>query len=409
MSLVRRLPLPLRRPLIHGGLQAACVLRGLPRASEADRTASGPLVVSGFFDEALGVGRAGAMTVRALERAGFPVVRHDLRPAFRQAWTGGAAFPVDRPGGVWIVHGNAPETDVAHLAHAPADWRDRRRIGIWAWETTRAPSGWARAAARLHEVWAVSRFARDAFAAAFDAAGRPELKARLRVVPHPAPALSTAAALPPDLNLPAGRVLFLAAFDARSSATRKNPWGAVEAWRRAFPEPSADAALVLKAVSLEADPAAAARLRALAAGRPDLVVVDRRLDAADMDALVARADAVVSLHRAEGFGLLPAEAMSLGKPVVATAFSGNLDFMDADSALLVPARLVPVRDPSGTYPPLGEWAEPDLDAAAEAIRALAASPERRRSLGEAGCRRVACLDEAWSAEALAPSLEGRVA
>ena len=70
---------------------------------------------------------------------------------------------------------------------------------------------------------------------------------------------------------------------------------------------------------------------------------------------------MLSLHRSEGFGLVPAEAMLLGRAVVATGWSGNMDFMDADSAALVGYRLVPARDPRGVFEaPGADWAEPDL-------------------------------------------------
>ncbi len=94
---------------------------------------------------------------------------------------------------------------------------------------------------------------------------------------------------------------------------------------------------------------------------------------------------MLSLHRAEGFGLVPAEAMLLGVPVVATGWSGNMDFMDADSAALVPYTLVPARDPRGVFEAEGaEWAEPDIAAAAARLARLADDPAERAALGARG-------------------------
>src|SRR5690606_20982074 len=119
---------------------------------------------------------------------------------------------------------------------------------------------------------------------------------------------------------------------------------------------------------------------------------------AEVRRLIAGADALISLHRAEGFGLTIAEAMTLGTPVVATAFSGNLDFMDATSAELIPARDTPVEDPQGIY--RGQsWAEPDLDAAAAALRRLRDEPGHRAALAAAGRRMAAerLSPQAWFA------------
>jgi glycosyltransferase involved in cell wall biosynthesis len=125
-------------------------------------------------------------------------------------------------------------------------------------------------------------------------------------------------------------------------------------------------------------------------------LVDETWPYDQVKALIAGADVLISLHRAEGFGLAPAEAMALGVPVVATGFSGNLDFMDADNAVLVPYRTVPVEDPQGIYRQQS-WAEPDLDAAAEALARLRGDAALRRRLGEAGRRTVAerLSPEAW--------------
>lgn len=113
---------------------------------------------------------------------------------------------------------------------------------------------------------------------------------------------------------------------------------------------------------------------------------------------------LVSLHRAEGFGLTPAEAMALGTPVLATGFSGVLDFMDDESALLIPFKPTPVADPQGIYS--GQtWAQPDIAAAAQALTRLREDPDLGRRLGEAGRARVA---RQLSPQAWFETLPGRV-
>lgn len=401
LGLIRTLPLPIRLPLIRGALAAVRMTRSGRWTAPAplDRIQPGPLVVTGFLDEVLGIGKAGRMTVDAVSRAGFSVTPDPLRPAMRRVWSGRQPALPAGPGGVWLIHANAPETEIALMAHDPADWAGRYRIGYWAWETPQAPASWARAARWLHEVWTPSRFVADAVGAAMDGIGWPEGRERLRVMPHPVRAPETITPQPGRFGLTPGKRHALVMFDGRSAYARKNPWGAIEAWTRAYPEPAPDADLIVKAVSLDTDPKSARRLRALAAGRPDIVLVEDHLSDDDLWSLLDGIDLLISTHRSEGFGLVPAEAMALGKPVIVTGWSAVTEFVGPDAGVLLPYRLTPVRDPTGAYRG-AVWAEPDLDACARAIRELMDNPDRAKALGRAGPARAAALSEPWSAENL---------
>lgn len=411
MSLLRHLPLPLRLPLIHGGLKLLAQSRS-PRWKKAGEIAPrpGPLVVSGFLSETLGIGRAGRMTAAALKTAGFAVIDHDLRPAFKRLLPQDAKLPGNggaNNGGVWLIHANAPECMVAFLAHPPESWAYRYRIGYWAWETPKAPADWVWIADYLHEIWVPSAFVHDALAAAFHAARRDDLTHRLRVMPHPAPqgaALHYHEAqqrfgLDPDLC----EVLCL--FDTKSSAVRKNPWGVIDAWREAFPRVATHARLTLKVSDLSQDRATERRLIQVVTARPDIRLLMERLSDAEMDALIAASDLMISLHRSEGFGLTLAEAMASGVGVIATGWSGNTDFMTDANSRLIPSRLVPVRDPKGPYAGLERdrdqvWAEPDVAAAAKALRDLTSDDRMRRDLVVMAQHDIRALNAPWQAQAL---------
>lgn len=398
MSIVRHIPLKYRLPLIHGGLEAIARTR-MGRWPRTDALESGPLVVSGFLNESLGVGRAARLTADALEAAGYDLIRHDIRPCFKHILDQKADLP--GKGGVWLIHANAPELLVALMTHAPAQWRDRYRIGYWAWETPLAPPFWARMAKWLHEIWMPSPYVADALAAAFRAQGQAHLCGRLRVMPHPllAPPPSADCA---RFGLRANRCEVLSLFDVNSSPARKNPWASIDAWLTAFPEPTLKAALTLKGSALDA--ATQTRLTERIGNRADIRLFTERLSDADMDRLTASVDIFLSLHRAEGFGLGLLEAMNAGVAVVATEGTGN-DFLNDNNGYPVPARMLPLHDPDGPYSalprdPAQVWAEPDIAAAADILRRLASDPALRTAKAGAARATPARLNQHWSPDTL---------
>jgi glycosyltransferase involved in cell wall biosynthesis len=209
--------------------------------------------------------------------------------------------------------------------------------------------------------------------------------AEVMVVPYPV------ACLPPRqagvgrsaLGLPEDAVITLAAFNLASSFERKNPLAAIAAHRLAFGA-RMDRMLLMRVGSPEHFPADLERLRAAAVDMPNVRFDTRTLPRDDAHAVMAACDIVLSLHRSEGFGLVPAEAMLLEKPVVATDWSGTADFIDATCGIPVPARLVPAVDPRGVFQAPGAvWADPDVAAAAAGLQRLADDPGLRRRMGRA--------------------------
>ncbi len=353
---------------------------GSGRGVTAAPLTRGPLIVSHYGDMPFGLARGGRLTAAALREQGFAPIEHDLRPALEDRRIAcGVLSPEDR-GGVWISHCN-PEHIASVLSHlSPADWRGRYRIGYWAWELPRAPKFWFWMARFFHEVWVVSEFVAEALDGA---------PTQIRVMPHPVP-------VGPVRPSREGPRIVLTMADLRSAQARKNPLGAIEAYRRAFPEPRPERVrLRVKLNGMDFDPSALAELRS-AAQRADIELIERVLSDAEMEALVCDCDLLVSLHRSEGFGLPIAEAMARGIPALATGWSGNLDFMRGIEPLLVSHRMIPVSDPSGVYRGAGsQWADPDLDDAAFRLRHLVADDALRLRLGAEGRRRITDLHDRW--------------
>ena len=198
--------------------------------------------------------------------------------------------------------------------------------------------------------------------------------------PKPVVHMPMPVTLPPVVDLPRealglpGGFVFLLVYDFASVLARKNPVGLIEAFLRAFPDPEEGARLVLKSINSERHPNEHDQVRLAAKGHPHVHLLDFYVSADEKNAMIAAADCYASLHRSEGFGITMAEAMLLGKPVVATAYSGNLDFMRPENSYLVDYELAPIGPGNGPYPPEAEWAEPDLDHAATLMREVVRGP-----------------------------------
>ncbi|RJQ74964.1 FkbM family methyltransferase [Pseudonocardiaceae bacterium YIM PH 21723] len=327
--------------------------------------------VLGYLTAELGVGEMGRIVHDAIAAAGIPVasVVEDKMVYNRTALQGPSTqgsprFPLS------LLAVNADQTQVV-LEHHPEVGHHRYRIGLWAWELEDFPKAMHPAFDLVDEVWTVSEFC----AKAMSEHATVPVKAIPVPVRDPGPVqLRERTADDP--------VRFLFAFDFNSIGQRKNPWGVVEAFQRAFPDRD-NASLLIKAINGKKNTDAAERLRLAAAGDPRITLIEHYLSVADLNALYTESDAYVSLHRSEGFGLTVAEAMVRGMPVISTDYSSTTEFLSADTGWPVPYELIEVGIGHPPYPADAVWADPDLDAAAAAMREIAGDPAEARRRGQA--------------------------
>lgn len=253
---------------------------------------------------------------------------------------------------------------------------DRYVIAHWYWELPEMPDEWMSEFEYTDEVWAASNFIKDAISS----------KARAPVVRVPTVVnlKHTNKFSRADLGLPENKFLFLAMFDTKSVLERKNPLGVLRAFKSAYPSDDPRVGLVLKFNNPDYEQPVMQELRRALAGCQNVMVIDRVLSRDALTSLVDACDCFVSLHRAEGFGLGPAEAMSLGKPAIITNWSGNTDYMTADNCIPINYELVELGRDYGPYKAHQRWAEPDLEQAAEAMTRIVAEPERAKSIGVRG-------------------------
>lgn len=332
--------------------------------------------IAGYLTAELGLGEMARIIHRVVEQAAIPVVSvvEEQSIACRTALpppetVGQPRFPVS------ILAVNADFTELLLASHPEVGHR-RYRIGLWSWELEDFPAWLHDAFPLVDEVWTTSEFTRRAIAR----------HAPVPVKAIPVPILDPGESRPAQRS-PDRPVRFFFSFDFNSTAQRKNPLGLVTAFQRAFPG-RRDVSLVIKAINGHLHAAAAERLRLQVGADDRIELVERYLSVEELHDLYASSDAYVSLHRSEGFGLTVAEAMVRGMPVIATNYSGTTEFFDDSVGWSIPYRLVEVGPGSHPYHADAVWADPDLDEAAKAMRAVADNPAEAARRGRAARDRV---------------------
>jgi glycosyltransferase involved in cell wall biosynthesis len=361
-----------------------------PRKKASNGPAADGLAVrlTGYLGHTLGLGAAARGYARALGAAGVPVstvtvpLHHLALPVKldpEYARHGFEDLVHEGAHGFEIIAVNADELP-AFVSRLGSEYFEGPRIGIWGWETNSIPPRWQKAFELVDEIWVYSRF----MAANIGAV------APVPVVPLPPPVeIPVGSVEPQRLGVPDG-FLFLFVFDYLSTIQRKNPVGLIEAFKLAF-APGEGPQLLIKTINAPLRPLAEEEVLWAAHGRSDIHVIDRSLSPDELAGVMAACDCYASLHRAEGFGLTMAEAMAMGKPVIGTRYSGNVDFMSDENSYLVDYTIGRVGGECEIYPPDGEWADPSIEHAAQLMRRVLDSPDEARARGARAKEEIALL------------------
>jgi glycosyltransferase involved in cell wall biosynthesis len=328
----------------------------------------GGINVVGYVRSEHGVGESARLCARSAQEAGIPFSLYDFNEGNNSRTSDNTwekHIHPDNEHWVNVLHINADQLPRAFRRLGKDFFKDHYNVGFWHWELPEFPDEWTKAFALLNEVWAPSQFVVDAVVRKSPI---PVLRMPHAVSFRVDPRLKRT-----DMGLPAGKFLFLTMYDTHSVQERKNPWAAIAAFRRAFPT-AANVALVMKINNPASRPKEVAALKAKLAGVPGVVIIDRILTRQEVYNLESLCDCFVSLHRSEGFGLGLAESMFLGKPVIGTNWSGNVDFMNADNSCPVGHHLVKLDRDYGPYRAGSTWADPDIEHASWYMRELTEKP-----------------------------------
>ena len=294
-----------------------------------------------------------------------------------------------------LININADKIEEACRLFPHRMFDNHYNIGVWLWELERIPKKWVENLRYVDELWAPSEFIAKAI--------RRETDKPVTVIPYgietPVEPCKRA-----DFGLPESDFLVLAMYDANSFASRKNPNGAIEAFSKAFSGKKEKATLVLKIGKGSSKEIQALEDRLKSSGIHYFLFTER-LPKERLNALIACCDVFISLHRSEGFGLVMAEAMNLGVPVIATGWSANIEFMPRDCTYLVGYHLVPV---GNAYHQVDDessvWAEPDIEEASSYLRMIMEEPEKTKGRAQKAQKHI---QEYFSIEASARKMKKR--
>jgi glycosyltransferase involved in cell wall biosynthesis len=338
--------------------------------------------IAGYLTAESGLGQAARLGLHALACAGIPHAANNVPiPELQNNETIDVQFDSANPYMFNLVWVNVDQADHFAWSKGKSYFRDHYNIGFWAWETPEFPTEWLPHFQYYNEIWVPSSFVHDIISR----------QSPVPVVRVPHPVLPREAG--PDgrlaarnaLGIPEGAFVFSFVFHFHSSFERKNPLALIKAFKAAFSsEPNAY--LVIKCAAGEKT-SGLGMLRQ-AARDTNVRVVNGTMSRSQLNALFETSDCYVSLHRSEGFGLTMAEAMTYGKPVIATGYGGNTDFMKPHNSLLIDYELVRLQKDTGAYRKGWLWAEPKVEHAAELMRFIFEQRDKAAEIGERGRQEI---------------------
>jgi glycosyltransferase involved in cell wall biosynthesis len=360
----------------------------LPVLDGAGSIFPAPVRVIGAISSQSGLGQATRMSIESLRSVGVQPQIQDFyldNPAPRTLFYHEAPI-APTPGAINIMHLNGESLPLAPAYLKPEVFEGAYNIGYFFWELPQAARCHHLALELLDEIWVSSDFNLETYSAL---TSKPVIKVGMAVEDLPVSSEGRNG-VRADYGLPLDATVFMTTFDTYSFISRKNPAGAIRAFLAAFGESDANVRLIIKTHNLTAvlGESNARKLvtevQDLVAQDERIILIDQTLPYADLLALKAACDCYVSLHRSEGWGFGALEAMQLGLPVIATAFSGNLEFCTPETAFNVPYRPIYLKPNDYIFVQPGDfWAEPDEAVAASMMQAVVDDPLAAKAKGAA--------------------------
>lgn len=323
------------------------------------------IMLTGYLSAVLGIGEVARRLATSLFAAGFDLELIDLQTTKSRSFAANfEQWEVKHksPKFKYVSVVNPDQFALTSLLSLNPRSKPDSAAGVWSWELEKAPNFFNIAAKSLDEIWTYSDFMVNCFE------NSDEFPKIQKFNLHARPFGETKERSRATLGLQPKDFLCSVVFDFFSDVKRKNPWASVSAYLQAFPK-EGNAKLAIKTINSEYYPEERLKLLSLIEGRNDIKLIEKYLSEEELRRVINASNVHISLHRSEGFGINLFDALSDGVPVVATGYSGNLEYMKDFPELLVPFDLVNVQNYAG-YKLNAQWAEPDVKAAALSIRKI---------------------------------------
>lgn len=304
-----------------------------------------------------GLGQSMRLVANALEQSNvdFTIVEHHISENFSMKDHSFDYKITKKPQfGINIFHINPHEFSTAFWQLGQGFWDGHYNIGYWLWELCEFPDEWVPCINVLDEIWTPAEFISEAI--------RKKTHKPVITVPYFINAPVDEKIDRKHFGLPQDKYLYLMVYDNGSMMERKNPKAVLEAFKKAFDRDKSDVGLVIK-ISGKCD-GDVAEIKKYLDGYENVYFITKTLSKIEINSLISVVDVVVSLHRAEGFGLVMAEAMLNKTPTIATNWSANTEFMNSEVACMVDYKLVELDREVGPYKKGSVWASADVDDAA---------------------------------------------
>jgi len=330
----------------------------------------------GYLKGQFGVAESARSFVWALKNAGIP---HKLINIESEGQVNNdntfTKFEEENQYPINLVVVNADQSDIFYNKVGQEFFKNKYNIAVWAWELSSFPSQWLDSQKYFDEIWVLSNFVASSLAKSLS----------IPVVRMTCPVEIDETKLVRNrskFGLMEDSFVFLFVFDFMSVFERKNPVALIDAFNKAFTE-NDKATLVIKTINGFKFPTEFRMMKKLC-NKINIKLIDDHLEKEELLSLIASSDCYVSLHRSEGMGLTIAEAMFAGKPVIATAFGGNTDFMNINNSFPVKYKLVELEKDYAAYKKGNIWADPDVEHAASLMRFVFENPNKAELVAKKG-------------------------